>query len=196
MAELNLIVERSGSALASPAAEPEPQWYAVYTCAHHEKTIAAQFVQRSIEQFLPLYETVRQWKDRRVRLMLPLFPGYIFVRVAASQQLRVLQTPSVVRFVSFNGKPAPLPETEILTLQRGLRSGVRAEPHPYLTAGRSIRVKAGPLCGLTGKLVRKKENYRVVISVESIRRAIICEVPLEDVEILTARGKHNLELQP
>jgi transcription antitermination factor NusG len=158
------------------------RWYAVYTCARHEKKIAEQFEQRAIEQFLPLYETVHRWKDRRMRLQLPLFPSYVFVRIALSDQLKVLKTPGVVRLVSFNGKPVPLPELEISALQRGLLSGLRAEPYPHVAPGRRVRIKAGPLCGLMGKLVRRKENYRIVISVDSINRSILCEVSLEDVE--------------
>jgi transcription antitermination factor NusG len=166
----------------APPAENEPHWYAVYTCARHEKRIAEQFGQRSIEQFLPLYETVHRWKDRRVRVQLPIFPSYIFVRIRLTHQLRVLQIPGVVRLVCFNGKPVALPEWEISALQRGLSSGVRAEPYPYLATGRQVRIKAGPLCGLTGRIVRRKQNFRIVISVDSISRSIICEVSPEDVE--------------
>jgi transcription termination/antitermination protein NusG len=163
--------------------EIEPRWYAVYTSARHEKKIAEQLGQRSIERFLPLYETVHQWKDRRARLQLPLFPGYVFVRIALLDQLQVLKIPGVVRLVSFSGKPVALPETEIAALQRGLSSGLRAEPCPYIGPGRRVRIKSGPLCGLTGKLVRRKENYRMVISVDSINRSILCEVSLEDLEV-------------
>jgi len=165
------------------AMEYEPHWYAVYTCARHEKRIAEQLDQRSIEQFLPLYETVRRWKDRRARVQLPMFPSYVFVRIIVSQQLKVLQIPGVVRLVSFNGRPVALPEWEISALQRGLSSGLRAEPCPYFAPGRSVRIKAGPLCGLKGKLVRRKENYRIVISVDSINRSIICEVSVGDVDL-------------
>lgn len=168
--------------LPLPASESEPCWYAAYTCARHEKRIAEQLGQRSVEQFLPLYETVHRWKDRRVRLQLPLFPGYVFVRIALLDQLKVLKVPGVVRLVSFNGKPVPLPGLEISALQRGLSSGLRAEPHPYTAPGRRVRVTAGPLCGLMGTLVRRKENYRIVISVDSISRSILCEVSIEDVE--------------
>jgi len=165
------------------ADECEVRWYAAYTCARHEKKIAEQLRQRAIEQFLPLYETVRRWKDRRTRLQLPLFPSYVFVRIALLDQLKVLKTPGVVRLVSFNGKPAALPELDISALRRGLSSGLRAEPHPYVAPGHGVRIKAGPLCGLTGKLVRRKENYRIVISVDSIARSVLCEVSLEDVEL-------------
>lgn len=162
----------------------EPRWYAAYTRARHEKVIAEQLSQRCVERFLPLYETVHRWKDRKVRTQLPLFPSYIFVRVALRDQLRVLQIPGVVRLVSFNGCPIALLDEEVQALQRGLSSGLRVAPHPYLTVGRRVRVKSGPLCGLTGKLVRRKSNWRIVISVESIMRSISAEVSLDEIEIL------------
>jgi transcription antitermination factor NusG len=160
----------------------DPHWYAIYTCAHHERKVAEQFQLRSIEQFLPLYETVHRGKRRRVRLQLPLFPGYVFVRMSLVDQLRALQIPGVVRFVSFNGRPTPLPEEEMLALRQSLLSGLRAEPYPHLFEGRRVRVKAGPLCGMTGNLLRRKQNCRIVISIDSISRSIVCEVSLDDLE--------------
>jgi transcription antitermination factor NusG len=159
----------------------EPHWYAVYTCPRHEKRIAEQLTQRSVEHFLPLYETVRRWKDRRVRLQLPLFPSYIFVRVALRDQLEVLQVPGVVRLVGFNGRPTVLSGTEMLVLRRALSSGLRAEPHPYLTTGRSVRITNGPFTGVDGILVRKKGLGRVVISLALIKSSVAVEVGSEDV---------------
>src|SRR5215469_9864109 len=98
----------------------EPHWYAVYTCANHERRVAAELGARAVEHFLPMYGSVRRWKDRRVHLDLPLFPGYVFVRLALRDRLRVLQIPSVVRLVGFNGLPAALPDTEMETLRSGL----------------------------------------------------------------------------
>src|SRR5216684_840587 len=86
-------------------AHSEPQWYAAYTCANHEKRVALQLGQRSVEHFLPTYESLRRWKDRRVRLQLSLFPGYVFVRMALQDRLQVLQVPGVARLVGFNGTP-------------------------------------------------------------------------------------------
>src|SRR5260370_3992395 len=92
-------------------------WYAVYTCANHERRVAEQLRERCIEHFLPLCECERRWKDRRVTLQTPLFPGYIFVRVTLYDRLRVLQTPGIVHLVSFGGHPAPLPPEEIQAIQ-------------------------------------------------------------------------------
>src|ERR1700691_238866 len=95
----------------------EPHWYAAYTCANHEKGVTEQLERRSVENFLPLYESVRRWKDRRVRLQLPLFPGYVFVRLALRDRLQVLEIPSVVRLVGVDRYPTPLPAEEIETIR-------------------------------------------------------------------------------
>src|SRR5881396_1909972 len=105
----------------------EPHWYAAYTRAQHEKSVAAELGMREVEHFLPLYNSVRRWNDRRVQLQSPLFPGYVFVRLALCDRLRVLQIPSVVRLVGFNGQPAALPDTEMEIMRWGLSQKLRAE---------------------------------------------------------------------
>jgi transcription antitermination factor NusG len=157
-------------------------WYAAYTCAHHEKRVAEQLSVRSVEHFLPLYESVRRWKDRRVQLQLPLFPGYVFVRIALRDRLQVLEIPSVARLVGFNGTPTPLPEGEIEALKAGLEGGVRAMPHPYLKVGRRVRVIAGPLEGLEGIVIRKKNGLWFAVSLDLIQRSIVADVDAADVE--------------
>jgi transcription antitermination factor NusG len=159
----------------------EPHWYAVYTCAHHEKRIATQFNERLIENFLPVYEAVRRWKDRCVRIELPLFPGYIFVRHPLRNRLEVLQVPGVVRLVGFNNVAAPLPIEDIETLRSGLQRSSHAEPHPYLTIGRRVRIVHGPLEGLEGILVRRKGRFRVVLSLDLIMRSIGVDVEIADI---------------
>ena len=127
----------------SAQATPTSPWYALYTCPRHEKCVAQQIEQRRIDCFLPLYRSVRRWKDRRKELELALFPGYVFVRLAAEDRLRVLQLPSAVRLVSFNGQPAPLPEAEIEALRQRLASGARIEPpRPASGAGEAAGSEA------------------------------------------------------
>ncbi len=152
-----------------PAVWAEEHWYAAYTRAQHEKHVAAELGTREVEHFLPLYSSVRRWKDRRVKLDLPLFPGYIFVRLALRERLRVLQIPSVVRLVGFNGQPTALPDTEMEIMRSGLSQSLGAEPHPFLTVGRRVRITGGPFAGLEGVLKRKKSNLRVVVSLELIQ---------------------------
>jgi transcription antitermination factor NusG len=157
-------------------------WYAAYTCARHEKYVSRQLQDRAIENFLPTYRSVRHWKDRRKEIELPLFPGYVFIRLLNDDRIRVLEIPGVVRFVSFNGKPACLQSSEIESLRNGVGNGIHAEPHPYLKVGQRVRVKYGPLAGTEGILLRKKDHLRLVISLDLIMRSIAAEVQATDLE--------------
>lgn len=171
--------------VSSPRGYPtgffEPRWYAVYTSANHEKRVAQQLAERSVEHLLPLFESLRRWKDRRVRLQMPLFPGYVFARFALRDRLQLLQIPSVVRLVSFNGYPAPLPEEDIQTIQNCLGRGHQVEPHSYLQVGRRVRVKSGPFQGLEGIILRRKNRTRFVLSFELIMRSVAVEI--DDVDL-------------
>jgi transcription antitermination factor NusG len=164
------------------AAYCEKRWYAAYTSANHEKHVAEQLVVREVEHFLPVYESVRRWKDRRMKLQLPLFPGYVFVRLALRDRLQVLQVPGVAKLVGFNGTPTAVPQGEIEALRASLADGVQAEPHPYLKVGHRVRVKAGPLQGLQGILVRKKNISRFVISLDLIMRSVAVEIDVAELE--------------
>jgi transcription antitermination factor NusG len=164
----------------------EFRWYAAHVRANHEKRVGEQLAQRSVEFFLPLYESARHWKDRRVKLHLPLFPGYVLVRIELGERLQVLQVPGVARLVGFNGQPAPLQDSEVDALRRKLNGQIRAAPHPFLQIGRRVRVKKGPLEGFEGFLVRQKQKYRIVLSIDTIMRSIAAEVDLADVEFLSA----------
>jgi len=111
-----------------------------------------------------------------------LFPGYVFTRIDPAEKLRVLQLPGVVRFVSFNGQPTPLAGDDLEALRNALQHGIRAEHHPYLTMGRRVKVVRGPLAGAVGILVRLKTNFRIVISIDAIMRAVSVEIGESDVE--------------
>lgn len=160
----------------------EPQWFALYTCANQERRVAAQLEVRGVEHFLPLYRSRRNWKDRRVFLNLPLFPGYVFARFAWPERVRALQTRGVVRLVGSNGWPSPLAKSDIEALRAGITGTLHFEPHPYLTAGKRVRILHGPLAGMTGILVRRKNGCRVVLSVDLIARSVALEVDAADLE--------------
>ena len=158
----------------------QARWYAVYTCANHERRVADQFAGRDVKNFLPQYESVRHWKDRKVRLQLPLFPGYLFVHMAPPERLLVLQVPGVVRVVGFNGNPTPIPQEDIERIREFLGQGWRAEPHPYLQMGRRARVVRGPLMGMEGIVVRRKNRSRLVLSFDLIQRSMAIEMEESD----------------
>jgi transcription antitermination factor NusG len=163
-----------------------PKWYAAYTSANHEKRVAQELGWRSVESYLPLYGSVRRWKDRRVRLEMPLFPGYVFVKMALRERLRVLQVPGVARLVGFEGQAAPVPDEDIEAIRTCLAGGHPLLPHPYLERGQRVRVVSGPLAGLTGVVVRRKKQTRLVISFDLLMRSVAVEVEGEEIRVESA----------
>ena len=155
-----------------------PCWYAVYTRANREKQVAAHLENRGVPNFLPQYETVRQWSDRRVHLQRPLFPGYLFVHTALRNRLPILQVPGVVRLVGSGDNPLPLDSGQVEALRDGLAS-VAAEPYPYLPTGQRVRVISGPLNGMEGVLLRRKSGARVVISIDLIQRSFVVGIDVD-----------------
>jgi transcription antitermination factor NusG len=157
-------------------------WYALHTYPRHEKRVHEDLTLRVIECFLPLYETVHRWKNGcKVRVELPLFPGYLFVRIDPRQRFKALNLPGAVSIVGSVDGPWPLPDAEIVSLRSRLQAH-KFEPHPYLAVGQKVRIKSGPLADLTGFLVRQSGGLRVVLSVELIRQAVAVEVDADDVE--------------
>ncbi|MGD0416000.1 MAG: UpxY family transcription antiterminator [Terriglobales bacterium] len=192
-----------------PAAAPafSSNWFAAYTNSHHEKRVASHFAARQVESFLPLYATRHRWKNRcEMNLELPLFPNYVFVRIDPRERVRVLEVPGVVSLVGFGRVLAPLPDFEIEALRSGLGQR-KIEPHPYLVIGERVRIKCGPMAAMEGVLVRKKNNFRVVLALEVIMRCVAVEVDADDLEPAAkyagrvflppdCAGQPNQQLQP
>lgn len=174
-----------------PHAYREVRWYAACTSANREKRIADQLRVRGVENFLPVYQSRRKWKDRRVTLEMPLFPGYVFIHIALRERLTVLQVPGVARFVGFDGTPAALPDAEMERLRSGLEKGMHAVPHPGLRIGQRVRIKSGPMAGLEGILQRHKGQARLIVSLELIERSMALEIDRADIEPMKLSPRQN-----
>jgi transcription antitermination factor NusG len=164
----------------------DPSWYALYTRHQHEKMVDQVLTNKGFSTFLPLYATTHNWKDRTKALSLPLFPCYVFLKGGIERRLQILTTPGIYGLVSSAGQPAAIPDIEIEAIRRVIESGTRVEAHPYLKCGNWVRVKCGPLAGIEGILVRKKNISRLVLSVEILGTAAAIEVGAFQVEAVNA----------
>jgi transcription antitermination factor NusG len=160
----------------------DASWYALYTRHQHEKMVDQVLTNKGFNTFLPLYATTHNWKDRTKALSLPLFPCYVFLKGGIERRLQILTTPGIYGLVSSAGQPAAIPDIEIEAIRRVVESGARVEAHPYLKCGNWVRVKCGPLTGIEGILVRKKNISRLVLSVEILGTAAAIEVAAFQVE--------------
>ena len=169
------------SILTSP--EELPKWYALYTRSRFEKKLLCELSDRSIEVFLPMREILSRWKDRKKRIWVPIFPGYIFIHHVDTppNRFRILNVPGAVRFVGFNSQTAPIPDEQIEGVRRFLEAHLAVDPYPYIKVGKRVEVIAGPLRGIQGTLVQKKGRFRFVIQVDLIRQAVSVEIDASDV---------------
>jgi len=158
-------------------------WFAVFTVPRHEKRVETHLGLREIENFLPLCQKQRQWKDgSKGLLQLPLFSNYIFVRIDREGRVPVLRVPGVISIVGFGQQPLPVADSYIHCLREGLRQG-KIEPYPYhLKEGTRVRIRSGVMAGMEGVLIRRKNSFRVVLALEMIMKSVMVEVEMEDIE--------------
>jgi transcription antitermination factor NusG len=160
------------------------EWYALQTRPRHEKKVASELAQRGVNAFLPLVTETRQWSDRRMKVELPLFSGYLFVNIEATAESRVcvLRIPGVLHFVGNGQGSIPVPESQIEDVRRLLASKVPFVAHRFLEIGQRVRVRGGALDGIEGILDRYQGKDRLVISVQTIQRALCVNVEGYQVE--------------
>ena len=161
-------------------------WYALYTRHQHEKIAARILEYKDFEVFLPVYQVRRRWQDRIKEISVPLFPGYLFVREGQERWLQILTAIGVSSIVSCGERPAVIPHSEVEGVRRLVESSLKVEPHPFLKTGDWVRVKYGPIAGVEGILLRKKNIARLILSVEILGKSAAVEVDATNIERLPA----------
>ena len=162
----------------------ETNWYVVYTIVRHEKAVNSSLLDKSIDAYLPIREVVNKWKDRNKKVLLPLFPGYVFVNFDLNDKLNVLSTKGVIRILGVNGTPTPIPDQQVNSIKSLLESNLKFDLYSYLVEGREVEVVNGPLMGAHGKIEQRRGQNRLILSVDLIQRAVSVEVDIDDVELV------------
>lgn len=164
----------------------DESWFALQVVPRREKRVTSLLEYKGHEAFLPTYQVRRNWSDRIKTLDQPMFPGYVFCRFHKTGSGLVLATPGVIRVVSFGGKPSPISGQEITGLQRINQSGVDVSPYPYAQVGQKVRITNGPFADLVGVVIQVRNQRRLVVSVDTILKAISIAIEAEDVTPIVA----------
>ncbi|HDR50769.1 MAG TPA: UpxY family transcription antiterminator [Mariniphaga anaerophila] len=156
-------------------------WYAVYTRSRTEKKVLAELEAKNIECFLPLQKQLRQWKDRKKWVEVPLIPGYCFVRITRKDYDRVLQIKNVVSYIIFERKAAVIPDNQIAYLRLVLsQSDFEVEvSFENFTPGEQVEIIQTPLMGLRGELADVHGKSRFIVRLNSINTVFMLDVPAE-----------------
>ena len=170
------------SSALSAADEERSNWYALYARHQHEKAVARHLGQMGFRVFLPLYREVHRWTDRRKFVELPMFPCYVFFSGDLDRRFEILNAPGVISLVCSGGKVGIIPADELKAVRKVMRSALLIEPHPFVQCGERIRVRSGPLAGVEGIVMRRKDSVRLVLSVDMLCRSVAVEIDEAHVE--------------
>jgi len=193
---MSLVENRLPDVMTAPIATNAPRWYAVYTYPRHEKAVAEQLETKFVETFLPTFASRSRWKDRNVEISRPLFPGYVFTRICLGDRTKVVSIPSVVRILSFNGRPAEISDQEIESIRLCVRGGAALEAHPFPEVGERVRVCSGAFEGVEGIVVNQKDKCKVIVSIKLIHQAMALEIDSEHLEPLHSASLDCADIRP
>ena len=154
-------------------------WYALQIQSKLGSVASATLCGKGCEAYLPLYRCGHRWSDRVKQLDLPLFPGYLFCRFDVRDRLPILTTPGVISIVGAGKTPVPVDDEEIEAIRAILRSGLAAQPWPFLRVGSKVYVEGGPLAGVEGIITNTDKVYRLVVSVSLLQRSVAVEINRE-----------------
>lgn len=155
----------------------EANWYVVYTRFKTERKVASLISGMGIESYLPLHKVIKQWSDRKKKLEVPLFPNYVFVRIDSAKKGLLLSIKGLIRFVSIQNTPVVVREKEISTIKMVLAGAAEVTTEEYFVEGVKVRINEGHLAGLEGFIIRRYQNTRLLVRIESLLRAYSFNVP-------------------
>jgi transcription antitermination factor NusG len=184
VSNLQAYLETTAAVTPLAVAPEESHWYAIHTMPRHEKWIAGQLQGKRVFTFLPVLHQIRRWSDRWSKVEVPMFSCYAFVRIVQTveERLKVLRTPGVLGFVGSERQGTPIPDEEIENLRTAIRGKIPCIVHPFVSAGKRVRIRGGSLDGVEGIFMRQGRQQSVVVSVELLRRSVSIRVEGYDIE--------------
>ena len=168
--------------------KPDPQeWYVAYTFPHAEKKVQSNLEKIGIGAYLPLHQVIRNWSDRKKKLLVPLFPNYIFVHTSSKQRHETFMVKEIIRYVSFDGRPATIRDAVINSLQNVLREKTEINIEQFVKAGSHVRIIKGPFSGTEGFLIRRNGNTRLLVQIDALQQGISVNISIDDISPLAIK---------
>jgi transcription antitermination factor NusG len=156
-------------------------WLALYTKPRHEFKAALQLENLSIEYYLPTLTKIKHWSDRKKKVVEPLFRGYIFIYCAEKERVLAVSQSTIVRVVSFNGKPAVIPDWQIENLRIMLIDNPEVFVSDKIEIGSKVKIVDGPFRDVIGIVKGAQEEKWLAVSVDLLKCTVMVRLPKESV---------------
>nr|WP_294877037.1 UpxY family transcription antiterminator [uncultured Pedobacter sp.] len=164
-------------------------WYIVYTFPNLEKKIYNELTKKNIKAYLPLQNVIRQWSDRKKEIKVPMFPNYVFINSTERERFGLLKIGGVLKFITFEGKPAMVSEDEISNIMKFETMVFEIESN--LVSGDEVMIVDGPFTGLQGKLFFKRGKERLGVHLSSINQSLSIEVCSSSLRKVVNKNSYN-----
>jgi transcription antitermination factor NusG len=149
-------------------------WWVAHTKPRQEKAFAHELRQRGTSYFLPLVEKLTIIRGRKLKPLLPLFPGYVFACGTEDERLMSFRGNRLARTIPVVDQARLV--RELTQIERALGADVPVDPWPYLKVGRWVTVRSGPLKGIEGIVSERKSVTRLVLRVATLGQAVAVEI--------------------
>ena len=159
------------------------KWFAIYVKSRSEKKVLKLLEDIGVESFLPLITRVKQWSDRKKKVEEPLFRSYLFVNIPLSDYYTVLNVNGVVKFITFEKKPVPVPDNQIIAIKEYLNdTELHSIDYEDFKEGELVRIKSGQMKDLIGRFIKINGKHRVIIDIEAVGQSIPINIARSSVE--------------
>ena len=152
-------------------------WFAFYTKSRHEFKAGEQLSEESISYYLPTVTRLKQWSDRKKKIVEPLIRGYIFVYANEKERLLALQKSSIVRCITFEGRAAVIPDWQIENLKTMLGNESDFFITDRIQAGTKVEITEGPFKGVIGYVNNSTNGKMLSVSIDLLSRSVNAYLP-------------------
>lgn len=172
------------------------KWKVIYTSSRQEKKVSAYLSKFGIEHYLPIYRSLRYWKDRKKWVELPLFNGYIFVKPTDLQRDEALRIPGVVKYIRHNGNDAIIPERQLMIIRELIELGYSVSQYDEsekLEVGDVAEIMEGPLKGHEAEVSKLGEDTYLLVTIEAMNQSFKVKLPKEILKLRRKKPKEEFK---
>jgi transcription antitermination factor NusG len=163
--------------LSNSCAVPDLFWFVAHTRPRCEKKLADYCRRNGISATLPCYDSAHKYRGKTVVFRKPLFPGYVFLELAATKKEAIRRNDYVAALLEvFDQETFRRQLADILV---ALEAGVGVRLAPAIGEGSRVRITAGPLEGLEGWVERRYGMTTVLLRLDFINQAAAVKVDAE-----------------
>ncbi len=163
----------------------ESPWYVIQTRSRFEKKCTNYLIKCGVSAYLPLTKKKNVWSDRIKEVEVPLFPGYLFIQFSENERYKILNTPGIVRFVSFGGKYATVNSKHLEAIKIAISTNFELEViDTTFEPGQEVLITSGPFKDNYAQIIRHNGKGKLLLSLYSIGKGIVLEIGQTQVEAL------------